>query len=143
MSNHHQCCWHSASLGTLWRPSLGWIFLWEAGHLSTDFYVRQSMTATGRCTFYPVFMKEEEARRADTGLETLEWSPADLELGAVYILTSGGTEDVDKAHKSQQHPHVPVQGLCPYFSCSRFVNNSENQKAGFSRLGEGWSWERK
>lgn len=134
MSSPHRCCWHLASLRTLWRPSLGWIFLWEAGHLSTDFCVRQTMTAIGRFNFYPVFMKEGKTIRADTGLETLEWSAADLELRAVHILTSGGAEGVDKAHKSQQHPHIPVQGLCPHFSCSRFVNNSENQKAVFSHL---------
>lgn len=65
LSSPHRCCWHLASLRTLWRPSLGWIFLWEAGHLSTDFYVCQTMTAIGRFNFYPVFMKEGETIRAD------------------------------------------------------------------------------
>lgn len=65
-------------------------------------------------------MKEEEARRADTGLETLEWSAADLEHRAVYILTAGGAEGVDKAASpSSIHTYLfkgsvpisPAQGL--------------------------------
>lgn len=44
-------------------------------------------------------MKDREERRADTGLEALEWT-ADLGHRDVHMLTSGGTEGMDKHTKS-------------------------------------------